>query len=105
MKSRTLATTLALSALFSLGTLTAHAGNAGGDNWVDFSNFVSTKTRAQVIDELVVDRAQAKIGYNEESDYPRLPVIQKMRSRAEVRAEALAAAKDLQRQTEYSSGQ
>lgn len=105
MKSRTLATALAIGALVTFGTINAQAGDVGGGNWVEFTNVVSAKTRAQVIAELVADRAQTKIGYNEETDYPRLPVAQANRTRDEVRAEALAAAKNLQRQTEYSSGQ
>lgn len=104
MKTTTLSA-IALSALFTLGLTNAFAGDVvGGDNWVEFNNIASTKTRAEVIAELKEARAQGLIGTNIETTYPKLPALASTRSRDEVRAEALAANKKPERSVEYSSG-
>lgn len=106
MKSTNLVTAIAISALFAIGTRNALAADiVGGENWVQFNHVASTKTRAQVMKELKADRAQVTANYNEETDYPRIPMAKMQRSRDEVRSEAATAAKDTLRLTDYSSGQ
>ncbi|RZI40059.1 DUF4148 domain-containing protein [Herbaspirillum sp. HC18] len=73
-----------------------------GDNWEE--HIVSTKTRAQVIAELNAARSAGLISYGQEPRYPDLPVAKSGRSREQVRAEAIDAAKNRQQNIEYSSG-
>lgn len=72
-----------------------------GDNWQE--RIVSTKTRAQVLAELKAAREQGLI-VNGEADYPPLPAAKSTRSRAEVRAEAIEVAHNMNHGMEYSSG-
>lgn len=98
---------LAATGLFTLAGSTAFAndkwlGNRG-DNWEE--HITSTKTRAQVIAELNEAFAQGLVGYGQETEYPKTPVVKSTRTRDEVRAEAIDAAKNPTRTTDYSSGQ
>ncbi|HJV84594.1 MAG TPA: DUF4148 domain-containing protein [Noviherbaspirillum sp.] len=106
MKSNKLATVFAFTALLTAGLTSAFAGDAvGNDNWVEFNNVPSTKTRAEVVAELNAARTQGLLEQNIEATYPNLPVARSTRSRDEVRDEAIIATRKQQRGFEYSSGQ
>lgn len=105
MKARKLLLLIATSLITVAGT-TAYASDKWlgdrGDNWEE--HITSTKTRAQVINELNEARAQGMIGARD-TDYPVAPAANSTRTRAEVRAEAIKAAKNPASTIEYSSGQ
>lgn len=62
--------------------------------YVDFSDVVSTRTRAEVVTELKQAQAEGTLAASEH-EYPVLaPVAGTARTRAEVRAEAIQAAKN-----------
>lgn len=62
--------------------------------YVDFSNFVSTKTRAEVVAELKQAQADGTLAAAN-SEYVVFPTMaDTARSRAEVRAEAIESAKN-----------
>jgi Domain of unknown function (DUF4148) len=54
--------------------------------YVDHSNVVSSKTRAEVIAEIAQARADGTLAVGD-TTYPRAPAITKSKTRAEVRAE------------------
>ena len=73
------------------------AGSALADGYgayVDFSNVVSTKTRAEVVAELKQAQADGTLAAND-NEYPVVaPLAGNSRSRAEVRAEAVQSVKN-----------
>lgn len=98
--------------LLIAATLVATAGSSAfandkwlgdrGDNWE--SHIVSTQSRTQVIAELNDARAQGLTGYAQDTNYPQTAAFKATRTRAEVSAEAVSAAKDQKRPIEYVGG-
>ena len=62
--------------------------------YVDFSKFVSTKTRAEVVAELKQAQADGTLAAARSEYVVSTPVAGTPRSRADVRAEAIAAARN-----------
>ncbi|HJU71027.1 MAG TPA: DUF4148 domain-containing protein [Paucimonas sp.] len=78
----------------------AAAGSAYADvtgNFDDFTNFVSTKTRAEVIAELKTAQAQGQMTHTEWFE-PSTYANAGTQTRNEVRAEAIQNARDVKRQ-------
>ena len=73
-----------------------------GDNWEE--HIVSTKSRAQVIAELNEARAQGLVSVGGDTSYPRTPEIKSTLSRETVRAQAVEAAKNPQRNIDFIGG-
>ena len=73
-----------------------------GDNWEE--HIVSTKSRAQVIAELNEARAQGLVSVGGDTSYPRSPEIKSTLSRETVRAQAVEAAKNPQRNIDFIGG-
>lgn len=61
--------------------------------WVEFTEFVSTKTRAEVSSELKQAQADGTLAASKSEYVVFTPMIESARSRAEVRAEAIESAK------------
>lgn len=61
--------------------------------WVDFSNVVSTKTRAEVVTELKQAQANGALAAAQSEYVVFTPAADTARSRAEVRAEAIESAR------------
>lgn len=72
-----------------------------GDNWLDHVR--STKTRAEVMAEFEQARAQGLI-MTRDTQYPLQPAATSTRSRAEVQAEAVEAARNPERNPDYVGG-
>lgn len=92
-------TVLVVATCLSLSTLTTGAladdkwiGNSGS-NWLE--HVQSTKTRAEVMEELKQAQARGEVRVGQDSFYPQqeLQRFQSTRTRAEVRAEAEKAAR------------
>ncbi|MEC4722871.1 MULTISPECIES: DUF4148 domain-containing protein [Noviherbaspirillum] len=90
---------ISLSVAVIVGLLSAGIGSTAladdkwigdqGTNWQE--HIRSTKSRAQVQEELRQAQAQGLIGVGDEPFYPYQPKFVSSRSRAEVRAEAIQA--------------
>lgn len=106
MKTRQLSA-LIIASLFTAAGSTAFANDVWqgdvGDNWQQ--HIQSTKTRAQVLAELNEARAQGFGVGARDTDYPKMQAVKSSRTRDEVRAEAAGAVKNMNRTTDYSSGQ
>lgn len=98
-----------LTIVIAAGALLAVAGGSAfaSDKWLGDQgqdHIVSTKTRAQVIAELKEAREQGLIVIGDDPNYPRLPAAKSTRSRAEVCAEAMKAAKNRKFNPDYDVG-
>lgn len=65
----------------------AATGSAFASEWVDFSNFKSTKTRAEVVAELNQAKASGQVAGNSEFVEFKSTPVASGKTRAEVRAE------------------
>ena len=80
--------------LIAAVSIFAATGSVFAAEWADFSDFVSTKTRAEVIAELKQAQADGTLAASQ-SETTVLPQLAGTpRSRAEVRAEAIQSAKN-----------
>ncbi len=97
---------IAVGALFTIASSSVFAGDPWlgerGANWEQ--NIVSTKTRAQVMNELAQAKAQGFVFYGEEPNYPQTPVVKSRLTRDEVRAEAAQGKNNQQSRELYSGG-
>jgi len=71
----------------------AATGSAFASEWVDFSDFRSTKTRAEVVAELKQAQGQGQLAGNSEFVEFKNTAVASGKSRDEVRREAVAAAR------------
>ncbi|RZI43958.1 DUF4148 domain-containing protein [Herbaspirillum sp. HC18] len=90
--------------LIALVSMLAAGSVFAADNgiYVDHSNFVSTKTRAEVRAEMAQAAATGALGH--ESEFVEHTRIASTKSRDEVRGEAVQAARNQARQPEYYGG-
>lgn len=94
MKSNNLSNTIVACVLFGVLGTSAFADDKtigdSGTNWQD--HIVSTKTRAQVVDELKASGAQGRLVQDGSFEYSYPPAVTSNngRGRAEVRAEAVS---------------
>jgi hypothetical protein len=89
-------TIFAAIAMFAASSATFAAGNT---EYVDFSNFHSTKTRAEVRAELQDANRDGALARS--NQFVEHTAVASTRSRDEVRAEAVKAARSPQKDTSY----
>lgn len=89
---------IAILSVFAAGSAFA----ADNGIYVDHSNFVSTKTRAEVRAEMAQAAAAGTLGH--ESEFVEHAHVASTRSREDVRGEAVQAARNQARQPEYFGG-